>query len=337
MDIIGDLAGLGDTSETVEKRFTVSGMPRVRVSNVSGETRIRADQPGTVFVRARIRIRGMLGDRAKRILENVEVGMRQDGDEILIEPRLYQQERGWLDLFRGGGVVVDLDILTPRESQLEVTTVSGEVGVTGTRGPVEIRSASGEVSIEDVQGPLRLRSVSGDLGVSEHAGLLDANSVSGDLEVRRSRVRLGDIVTVSGDVGIEAVLSDPRQESRVRTVSGDVELSLAEGAFEIEQKTVSGDLDVDDDLRARVERPDRRDRRVAIGQGGARLRVKSVSGDLSLRRSGEPAQRADEATEETPPAAPEPPADAAKDVLARLARGEIGVDEAATALDAAKR
>ena len=98
----GDEDSEGTTSdEVVEHRFTVTGMPRVTVRNVSGETEIGVGEPGEVFVRARKRVRGWSADRAKRLLENVEIRLEQQGDEILIEPRLFEQERSWLELFRG--------------------------------------------------------------------------------------------------------------------------------------------------------------------------------------------------------------------------------------------
>lgn len=327
-----------EASEVVEGRFEVTGMPRLRVRNVSGETRIEAAAAGVVFVRARKRVHGTSDDRAKRLLENVEVRMEQSGDEILVEPHLYQQERGWLDLFRGGSVAVDFDIAVPRESQIDATAVSGGISIAGTRGPLEVRSASGDVNMSDVQGPTKLRTVSGDARADRFAGQLEANSVSGEIQLRRSRVRIADIVTVSGDVDVEAAVPDPAIEGRLKTVSGDVELALAAGDFELEFKTVSGEMDVEREVGARIEKADRRDRLIAIGEGGARLRVKSVSGDLTVRRSREEAGPEEEPARAAQMAAPPPErSEAVMDVLERVSRGELSVDEAAGALDAARR
>ena len=58
--------------QTIEKTFTVDGMPRLRVQNVSGETAIRVGAPGQVRVVARKRVKGGSADRAKRLLENVD-------------------------------------------------------------------------------------------------------------------------------------------------------------------------------------------------------------------------------------------------------------------------
>lgn len=335
-----ETGGGREESETVERRFQVTGMPRLRLRNVSGDSSVKVGEPGEILVRARKRVHGWSEDRAKRLLENVEIRMEQDGDQITVEPRLYEQERGWLDLFRGGRVAVDIDVTVPREVQIEATTVSGPVTIRGTRGPLETRSVSGEIYIDDVQGPTRLRSVSGDLRATAYAGQVEANSVSGDLRFERSRIKRPDIVSVSGDVRLEGALiltSNGDGEGRIKTVSGDVELDLSEAAMDLEFHTLSGDVTVDAS-DAKVEKRGRREWRVTVGAGGARLKVKTVSGDLSLRKSGGSSPGAAEAPAEEPAAAAASPAATrgsteVLDLLHRLSRGEVSVDEAASALD----
>lgn len=344
-DLGGARAGGAEASEVVEQRFEVSGMPTVRVSNVSGETEVTVGASDEVFVRARKRVHGWSEDRARRLLRNVEIRLEQHGDEIVIEPRLFEQERGWLELFRGGRVAVDLDVRVPRTTHVDARTVSGDLSLTGTRGPIELQSVSGEVSVRDVQGPMRLRTVSGDASASGYAGQVEANSVSGEIEFERSRVRTPDIVTVSGDVDIDALFVPAGEpEARLKTVSGEIRVALGDADLDIDLRTVSGDLEVDGP--ARVEKQGRRDRHVVVGAGGPRLRVKTVSGDLSVRPSSETPVEA-EAGSETAPAPESAPAAetatgsagaaAAREILERLARGEIAVDDAAAALDAAKR
>lgn len=344
----GEVRGSATADEVIEHTFTVSGMPRVTVRNVSGENEITVGEAGQVFVRARKRMTGWSEERAKRLLANVEVRLEQKGDDILIEPRLFEQERGWLELFRGGRVTVDLEIRVPRETQLDATTVSGELSVNGTRGPLELRSVSGDLSVTDVQGPMRVRSVSGDIDVTEYAGQVEANSVSGDVRFERSRVRSPEVVTVSGDVDVNAVVMPADAgEGRVKTVSGDVELSFAEADVEVDYSTTSGDAVVEGP--AEVHKEGRRDRRIVVGRGTGRLRVKTISGDLSCRFT-DPAEAATTASSPAadqpiplrdpaaPPPPPAPPASsaAAREVLDRLARGELSVDDAAAALDAAR-
>lgn len=336
---LGGQDGGEEHSETIEQRFRVSGSPRLRLRNVSGESRITVGQDGEIQVRARKRVRGASEDRAKRLLENVEIRMEQSGGELSVWPHLYEQDRGWLDLFRGGRVAVDFDIAVPRGSSVDATTVSGDLEVRGTRGPLEVQSVSGDVTLADVQGPIRLKTVSGDATGTDLAGALDANSVSGDLTFDRCRIHGCDIVTVSGDVELAGEL-EAGMEHRLKTISGDIELSIPGTSYDVRFKTMSGDLECA--LDARVTSEGRRDKHIVVGDGAIRVAVKTVSGDLELRHGGGQVPEAT-ATATASSADPEAtlrmdpsPGAGSRDILERLARGELDVDAAARALDEAR-
>ncbi|HKY52283.1 MAG TPA: DUF4097 family beta strand repeat-containing protein [Candidatus Limnocylindria bacterium] len=340
-EFIGDAAG--DTfSDTVEERFTFKGTPRLRVRNVSGETTVSgAGAQGEIRVVARKRVSASSEDRAKRLLQNLEVRMEKRGDELVIEPHLYEQERGWLDLFRGKRFRVDFEITVPSECAVDAQTVSGELSVQGVRGPVEIQSVSGDVELSDAQGPVRLKSVSGDVDCARYVGHLEANTVSGDLTIAGSVLRSSQIHTVSGDVEVEGRL-DPGKEHRFKTISGDVELALAEPEVTIDYRTASGDVECE--LPARIMRRGRKEYSVVLGGGRGHVGVKTVSGDLTVRGTSAPAadEAQPDATEQMPSEDVEKtqPMQASREeirsVLERLARGELGVDDAAAALDAAR-
>ena len=342
---VGDLVDAGDEySELVERDFEVGAMPGLHVRNVSGDTKITVGESGKIHVKARKRVRGTSEERAKRLLENVEVRMEQDGDDVLLKPHLYEQDRGWADLFRGGRVAVDFEITVPRELKLEAHTVSGDIELTGTRGPMDIQSVSGDGRVDDVQGPLRLKTVSGDGILTEYAGQLVANTVSGDLTFTRVRLHGSDIVTVSGEVSIDGEL-DQAREHRLKTISGDIELELTGGSYDIRFSSMSGDLD--SELEGEVSLTGRRDKHIIIGAAETKVTVKTMSGDLDIRASGGGAPEAAAAAAadqpadvlRTEPMAPQPTAPRVdvRDLLERVARGEVDVDAAAAALDARRQ
>ncbi|MGH2490136.1 MAG: DUF4097 family beta strand repeat-containing protein [Candidatus Limnocylindria bacterium] len=342
-DFVGDVGG-DSYSDTTEERFTFKQTPRLRVRNVSGETSITAaGAPGEIRVVARKRVSASSEDRAKRLLQNLEVRMEKRGDELLVEPHLYEQERGWLDLFRGKRFRVDFDITVPAECAVDAQTVSGELAVEGVRGPIEIQSVSGDVRLEDVQGPMRLKSVSGDVDCRRYVGHLEGNTVSGDLTIAAALLRSSQVHTVSGDVEIEGRL-DPRKEHRLKTISGDIELALAEPDVTIDYRTASGDVECE--LPGRIVRRGRKEYSVVIGGGHGHVGVKTVSGDLTVRGTSAPGP--DDAHVDEGETAPgedvertEPmdmsSREEVRSVLERLARGELGIDDAAAALDAARR
>lgn len=344
-DLVGDVGG-DSYSDTAEQRFTFKGTPRLRVRNVSGETSITAaGAAGEIRVLARKRVSAGSEDRAKRLLQNLEVRMEQSGDVLHIEPHLYEQERGWLDLFRGKRFRVDFEITVPAECAVDAQTVSGEVSIEGVRGPLEVQSVSGDVHVDDIQGPMRLKSVSGDVECRRYVGHLEGNTVSGDVTIAAAALRSSLLHTVSGDVSIEGRL-DPRKEHRFKSISGDVDLALSDPDATIEYKTASGDVECE--LPARIARRARKEYSVVLGSGQARVAVKTVSGDLTIHgtsavapddgqaEGAAPAEAAVDDVEKTRPMDMSS-REEVRSVLERLARGELGVDDAAAALDDAHR
>jgi DUF4097 and DUF4098 domain-containing protein YvlB len=337
--------------QTVDKTFKVDGMPRLRVQNVSGETAVRVGDDGQVRVIARKRVKGGSADRAKRLLENVEVRIEQKGNDIFVEPHLYEQERSWLDLFRGKRFRVDFEITVPRETAVNAQTVSGDLDLNGTRGPARVESVSGDVNIEDVQGPMRIKSVSGDVQCTDYVGSVEGSSVSGDVDIR-GRVHACELHTVSGDISIDLEPEIGGRESRLKTISGDVEVGLLTSSCICEYHTASGDLEVE--AHARIMREGRKDRTVIIGDGQSRLLVKTVSGDLTIKTASssvaeepvaahesmdseaETETEAGQDPEQTAPMAP-PATAKVRDLLQRLARGEVSVDEVAAKLDETRK
>jgi len=361
-DFVSDASG-DAFNETVTGEFQFDKMARLRVRNISGATIVRVGEPGKITVTAKKRVYASSEDRAKRLLQNLEVRMEKHGDELRIEPHLYEQERGWVDLFRGKRFRVDFEITVPQECGIDAQTVSGQLTVSGVHGPVETQSVSGEIDLEDIVGPLRLKSVSGDVTCRRYVGHIEGNTVSGDVVFDAVRVRSLQLHTVSGDVELRGVL-EPAREHRLRTISGDIQLSLVDPDLTVEFRTASGDLE--SEIPSRIDRRNRKEYTVSLGDGRGHAIVKTVSGDLTIKasaadvpgeasteqpmaaRSSEdawPAMDAEPAMEAEPAMAAERPAspadtaarDQIKGVLEKLAKGELGVDDAAAALDAARK
>ena len=255
-----------------------------------------------------------------------------------------------------GGGTVELEI--PRDARLEISASTGDVSVRDVTGAVAIRTVSGDISLRGGGGDLRVEAASGNLRAVAEAPLsCTARTISGDVEIDAPRLERTSITTVSGDVEIASAFA-PGGDHVVTTTSGDVELAV-EGGVTIDVRTVSGDVDRDHpDLREHASRRDP----LVIGNGAARLAVRTLSGDIEVRAGRDRAQRIpvpDSPPSGVPPRAPVPPVAPAPPltpapgaptrevagtpaedpaatlaVLEALARGEIDVAEAERRLGA---
>jgi DUF4097 and DUF4098 domain-containing protein YvlB len=141
------------------------------------------------------------------------------------------------------------------EGQLEAKTASGGIQVDHVEDRATLHTVSGDVQLRTAMKGVAVNSVSGDVIVTEVIGDVDIGTVSGDAIVRAAgpgdvavkavsgdvlvairrglRVRL-DVNSVSGKIGSELEVNDtpvraegPEAHLRVRTVSGDVNISRA--------------------------------------------------------------------------------------------------------------
>jgi len=257
--------------------FTWSGSiasgKRLTVKNVIGDVRIELTGGSTASVTGTKRA-GRHGDPEDVVVRQVQTGegvticvvypgQGNDGD--------CDQRGGWND-DRGqrNDTRVDFVVRLPAGVLLTAATVSGDVTGRGLRSSVEVRSVSGDVRLAGVEGTA-----------------VEATTVSGDVEL--SGIQATDVVgeTVSGDVEYRGVVR-PKGNYEFKTLSGDVvmEIPPAAGA-EVFGATFSGRFSSSFPLTARTTAKYTSRQRIegTIGDGSARIRVESFSGDVELRSS----------------------------------------------------
>ncbi len=200
----------------------------------------------------------------------------------------------------------DLVIRIPNSSNLSVNTisadiraqdvagaqrlqsVSGDIHTVAGREDVECKSVSGDVTVDGSgnKSLLTITTVSGDATALKVAGEVNASTVSGDLVLglgvtERSRVR-----STSGDLVLAVRLAgDGRFDAE--TISGDVRLNLVGGVdAEYDISTFSGDIQncFGPKPVSTSEYTPGKDLRFTEGSGSARVRIKSLNGDIKLCR-----------------------------------------------------
>lgn len=310
---------------------------------------------GTVVISAEsddIRVRGVDGTEARIVAPADGAGIETVAEPGRFTVRTERAARGVVIGVRLGRrgfglhVAGTIEVEVPRDSRVEVRTAAGDVALRDVRGGAAVKTASGDVSVKRAAGRVVVGVASGDVHVEAVDPIaLEARSMAGEVRVRAPLLERVAIETVSGDVELAGELG-PTAEHVVSTVSGDVELAVA-GGLTVGYSTVSGDLD--------CRHPDRREgdgrrRPLVIGDGAARLAVRTMSGDLEirgLRPAGSDIRAPAPPAPPAPPARPAPPAppaaptrpgtsapgpvappDATLATLEALARGEIDVAEA---------
>ena len=252
-------------SDTRHETFEVDGRPRVEVNLPSGDVVFLQGEPGEVAVD----VEGRNAD---------DLVIEKLGGRILF--RAPDRSGSRWDSF-------DVTVRTPDGTDLEVKAASAGVDVRVALGSLAASLASGDIMAGEIEGDATVETASGDVDLGGVGGNTSVGTASGDVLLRRAGGRTV-VHTASGEVRLGTVLA----ALSASTQSGDLEVAHYEGG-DLECSSTSGEvriglpsgriLDVDlntlsGDIRSDFSPED--------GDGAtARLRVKTISGDIALARS----------------------------------------------------
>lgn len=261
---------------TLDTTLAARSGTRLSVNNLTGEVTVRAwDRPQVRVVAEYDRGRVEVDESPGRI--SVRSSHRRSGSEV------------------------ELTVTVPVGMPVEVSGMAADVTLDGVCGQVAVTVVSGDVSARCVT-DATLQSVSGDVTVSDARAVLEASSTSGDVTVRGAR---GDVSThsVSGDIELDDVSGTVVS---AETVSGDVLYTgriLDGGRYQFESHsgdlivrvagnlnaaisvgTFNGDFETDFPIELAPGSKLGREWEFRLGSGSARLRLRSFSGTIGLRR-----------------------------------------------------
>ena len=278
-------------SSNYEKKVAADPQGVVEISNVEGKVEVSGWDSPEVEVRAEV------GGGVDRI------DTTRDGARVSIKVILPAHT------FRSASAA--LHIRVPRQSELDISSVSAEVTVSEVEGGLQLKTVSGGVKADVFQKNTEIKTVSGDVvlrGRGQWHGPgtgIHVSTISGNIRIDRAGGDL-EVTTVSGDM---AVKLDPSRNVRVRSTSGELtfEGKLLKGGY-FDAESVSGDLtvravpdgaldyevstfsgDIKNCMGGEAERVSRygpghrlNGTRGASGADGARIRLKTMSGNVEL-------------------------------------------------------
>ncbi|MEM8969398.1 MAG: DUF4097 family beta strand repeat-containing protein [Bacteroidota bacterium] len=223
------------------------------------------------------------------ILHNTEVSVEgYDGDELIVTARGYEappkRADGLRPLYSGGtdnsGIGLSINEKGDEITVLKVGRNDVDYAFKipkSTMVIVEELNFSGEdLKMKNLSGEIEVKTTSSDIELDNVTGPIVANSVSGDVEINFSQVNQQkpcSITIVSGDVDITLPSQTPAN-LKLGSVSGEVYTN-----FDIAMDNQEGgDLGL---VRIGMGKPIKG----TINDGGVDMQVKTVSGNIYLRKS----------------------------------------------------
>ncbi|WP_189047893.1 DUF4097 family beta strand repeat-containing protein [Micromonospora sonchi] len=191
----------------------------IRVLPGSGDVVVRADgDADSVRIKRVVRYQGDQPGPTYEI----------KGTELVLDTSCGQRCSVSYEVTSGAGVSVQGETSSgnfdlTRVGSVEVKVGSGDVRVSDAAGPVRVQSGSGDIEVYDVAQPVVLRASSGNITASRLGGEVNAEASSGDVSVELDRPA----------------------SARVHASSGDVNLTVPAGAYQVRSKAGSGQVELD--------------------------------------------------------------------------------------------
>lgn len=291
-----------------ERTLDASGPIRLELSDTAGDISIKGSSDKKVHIHAQVRVSGFGFESSdKRLAELIaSPPVEQKGDTIRIGK----------DFTHLHNVSISYTIDVPHDTEVTTALVSGSETVRGVRGPVKVTAVSGSIHVDGVERDAELSTVSGSIdasnvnndvrassasgavSVSNVKGAVSAKALSGSTLVTNpgGRVEAG---TASGSIDVQGAKSDVKAHAAsgritirgnpagncfwdLKTASGTVQIAVPAAAnFHLSAEAVSGEIRAD--IPIVVEEQSKHSLRARMGDGGGRVEVHTVSGEIQIR------------------------------------------------------
>jgi DUF4097 and DUF4098 domain-containing protein YvlB len=289
------------------RSFSVNGPIRLELTNAAGDVNITEGAEGMVSIHAVVRASGFGFENPQNRLNDIVSSppVEQRGDTIRIGK----------DLSRMRNIAIAYTIQVPHDTEISSTVASGAQTIRNVRGPVNIRAASGSIRVEKIDRDVQLATASGSISANDVGGDVHVSSASGSVAVSNAKgdVRVKAIAgvirvsqpggrveadTASGEVEIQGAANDVKAHAtsgrvyvqgnpggnsfwELKTVSGGVQFSVPSSAnFHLSAEAVSGEIRAD--IPIVIEEQGKHSLRAHMGNGGGRVEVHTVSGEIRL-------------------------------------------------------
>lgn len=250
--------------------FAVGDNPRLVVHGFNGRIRVRAGEPGSIRVRARL-----------KKPRGIKYSAVQEGDLVAVEAKPDRQSEGFLHGFSRQNSGANIEVIVPVATSVDLAT---------SNGPVELQGTESSGAIQTKNGPIRVENFKGDLNATTKNAPITVKTLSGSakLATLNSRVSIEDArgcfdaQTINGPIAFQGRL-EPKGHNRLSTLNGNVKVALdAEPSLKLTAATLNGRVRCEvPGFVASVEK--RHKLKGTVGAGEAELIAETKNGSIVVQ------------------------------------------------------
>ena len=259
-----------DKTSRRDDTFAVGDNPRLVVRGFNGRVRVRAGEPGSIRVRARL-----------KKPRGIKYSATEEGDLVTVEAKPDRQPEGFLHGLSRQNSGANIEVTVPVATSVDLAT---------SNGPVELQGTEGGGTVQTKNGPIRVENFKGDLKATTKNAPITVKTLSGSAELSSSNSRVSledahgrfDARTTNGTIKFQGSIK-PKSSSRLSTTNGNIRVALdVDQSFVLAAATVNGRVRCEvPGFVASVEK--RHKLKGTVGAGEAELTAKTVNGSIAIQ------------------------------------------------------
>ena len=250
--------------------FAVGDNPRLVVRGFNGRIRVRAGEPGSICVRARL----------KKPRE-IKYSAVQEGDLVTVEAKPDRQSAGFPPGFSRQNSGANIEVVVPVATSVDLATSNGPVELRGTENGGTVQTKNGPIRVENFKGDLNATTKNAPIAVKTLSGSAELSSSNGRVSIEDAHGRF-DARTTNGPIKLQGSI-EPGNSNRLSTVNGSIRVALDDGpSLKLTAATVNG--------RVRCEVPGfvasiekRHKLEGTVGEGETELIAETKNGSITIQ------------------------------------------------------
>lgn len=260
-----------------EKRFTVAGVPDVRVTTFDGSIEVRSWDRADVLIEVEKR------GPTREVVDALQIVSNQQGNVVELEVKAPRRET-----FTGVGfhqsATARLVVSVPRRADVRAKTGDGSIKVHDLMGRIDLKTGDGSIRASGISGELTLETGDGSVIVEDAEGRVAVDTSDGGVTVGGKLTAL-KIRTGDGSIVYRAEPGTSFQsDADIDTSDGSVSLYLpADFGAELDAHAVDGRIASEIPGLVAAGESSRGRLRARLGNGGRILRVRTGDGPIRLR------------------------------------------------------
>ena len=250
--------------------FAVGANSRLVVRGFNGRIRVRAGEPGSIRVRAKL----------KKPYE-IKYSAVQEGDLVTVEAKPNQQSEGFLHGLSRQHAGANIEVTVPVATSVDLATGNGPVELQGTEGSGTMQTKNGPIKVENFKGDLHATTKNAPITVKTLSGSAALYTSNSRVSIEDAHGRF-DARTTNGTIKLQGSI-EPGNGSTLYTTNGNIKVALdADPSLKLTAATVNGRVRCEvPGFVASVEKHQKL--KGTLGEGEAELSAKTVNGSVTIQ------------------------------------------------------